>query len=429
MKVAVVGAGIVGVTTAWELAAQGCGVTVFERCDSVAEQTSFANAGVIAPGYVTPWASPGMPARVLRHVLERHAPVRVHGGLDAHTLAWIWRWWRACRDGGYATRRASMQRLALFSRERLHAITRELQLEFERSDGYLVLLRSAREAASVQPGLAVLDALGTRYRLLDAAQCRAVEPGLDPLTALHGGVHLPDAEVGNCREFAGLLLREARQRGVEFRFATRVLAIEPGRRPALRHAPAAPSPAPATTAAPEPFDAVVVCAALGSIPLLRAHRLHLPMVAVHGYSITAALRNSEAGSERAPRSAVMDERYKVAVSRIGRRVRVAGSAELGSSLHRIDARAVATLYKVLDDWFAGCADLSQVQLWKGARPMLPDGPPVIGASGLDGVWLNLGHGSSGWALACGSARLLAEALTGQPASIRIDGLGLERLRR
>ena len=124
----------------------------------------------------------------------------------------------------------------------------------------------------------------------------------------------------------------------------------------------------------------------------------------------------------------MDERYKVAISRLGNRVRVAGSAEIGGSLNRHDEGTLKTLHKVLHDWFPGAALMAQAQVWKGARPMLPDGPPVLGASGQDGVWLNLGHGSSGWALSCGSARLLADQVVGRTPAIDTEGLGIERLR-
>jgi D-amino-acid dehydrogenase len=177
----------------------------------------------------------------------------------------------------------------------------------------------------------------------------------------------------------------------------------------------------------EAFDAVVLCAALGARPLLEPLGLRLPLAAVHGYSITAPLNDSDEEASRAPRSALMDEHYKVAISRLGSRLRVAGSAELGGTLPRHHAGAVATLYKVLADWFPEAAQLRQATVWKGARPMLPDGPPVLGASGLDGIWLNLGHGSSGWALACGSARLLSDALARRTPSIDTEGLGIGRV--
>lgn len=447
MRVAVIGAGIVGVTTAYELAADGHEVTVFERRGSVAAEASFANAGVVAPGYVTPWAAPDMPGRALRSLFARHAPVRLHASLDPALLAWLWRWWRACRADTWRSNRTSMQRLAVFSRSRLHEITKALQLEYERQSGYLVLLRSEAELAAARPGLKLLTELGGRFHLVDAARCREIEPGLNPDTTLHAGVHLPDDEVGNCRQFAHLLRTEAQKLGARWCFHTQVQRVVPGRAPQVvhRYMPPAestqllvdPAPsssdAPATEPAPlepvaEEFDAVVVCAAMGAPELLRPHGLRLPLRAVHGYSVTAPLRPDDNPSERAPRAALMDERYKVAISRIGQRIRVAGSAEIGGSLHKHDPRAIDTLYKVLNDWFPGAGRMSQVQRWKGARPMLPDGPPVIGASGIDGIWLNLGHGSSGWALACGSAFALAQAMAGREAPISLEGLGVARLR-
>ena len=448
MRVAVVGAGIVGMTTAYELNADGHAVTVFERRGSVAAEGSFANAGVVAPGYVTPWAAPGMPAKVLAHLFRRHAPVRLRGGLDMQTAAWVWHWWRACRVRTYRANRLRMQRLAQFSRERLHRITRELKLDYERSEGYLVLLRTAQESTAAEPGLETLAALNIRFDLLDAAQCRAVEPNLSPDAALHQGIYLPDDEVGNCREFATLLRAQAQRLGVRFRFHTQVQRLVPGATPQLVRMYAPPKPsatgaeaiesasnrdAPDTqpmAAQPvvERFDAIVVCAATGSAALLAPHGLRLPIQPVYGCSITAPLRRHDGHFDQGPRSALMDERYKVAISRLGARVRVAGGAELGGSLETQHASSFDTLYKVLNDWFPGSVHERQAQRWKGARPMLPDGPPVIGRSGIDGVWLNLGHGSSGWALACGSARVVADAVAGRASVIDTEGLGIERLR-
>ena len=153
MKVAVIGAGIIGVTTAYELSADGHRVTVFERRGSVAAEASFANAGVIAPGYVTPWAAPGMPGKVLRHLFSAHSPVRLNVGLAPGTAAWLWQWWRACRPNTYQANRVRMQRLAGYSRDRLHDMARHMKLDFERTVGYLVLLRTPRDEAMAQAGL------------------------------------------------------------------------------------------------------------------------------------------------------------------------------------------------------------------------------------------------------------------------------------
>lgn len=418
MKVAVIGAGIVGVTSTYELASDGHQVTVFERRAAVAEETSFANAGVVAPGYVTPWAAPGMAAKVLRSLFSRHAPVRLSWPLSGAELAWMWRWWRACTPTSYANNRALLQQLAFYSRERLHQLVAQRQLEYDRSQGYMVLLRSEKEQRAAQLGLQVLREAGVSFNVVDAAAARRLEPALNPDTEFVGAIHLPDDEVGNCRQFALLLRREAESLGAQFEFNRTVTRIEA-----------------ATNAvqlvvgqdAPQHFDAVVLCAGVSSAALLKPLGLTLPLVPVYGYSLSAPLREAL----NAPRSGVMDERYKVAISRLGNRVRVAGSAELGGSADKHNPNALQTLYKVLHDWFPGAAQLANtgaaVQHWKGARPMLPDGPPIVGASGLPRLWLNLGHGSSGWALSCGSARVVADLVAGRQAEIDVQGLGLQRL--
>ena len=264
MRVAVIGAGIVGVTTAYELSADGHQVTVFERHGSVAEETSFANAGVVAPGYVTPWAAPGMPAKVIRYLFSRHAPVRLARPMAAGQLAWMWRWWRACRAPSFQANRQRMHRLARYSQQRLRALARDLHLDYEQAPGYTVLLRTPRDLKLARPGLKLLAELGVNFRLIDAARAHVLEPGLNPAAALHAAVHLPDDEVGNCRQFAHLLRGQAQRLGAEFRFHRTVLAITAGSRPQLQHHGADPRQKPQA----DEFDAVVVCAALGAARLL-----------------------------------------------------------------------------------------------------------------------------------------------------------------
>ncbi|MDO9404635.1 MAG: D-amino acid dehydrogenase [Polaromonas sp.] len=418
MRVAVIGAGIIGITTAYELALDGHEVVVIERRGAAAEETSFANAGLVAPGYVTPWAAPGMPSKVLGQLFGQHAPVKLSLPLSGADIAWMWRWLKACKLPAYLANRAHMQRLAFYSRERLHAITADLQLEYDRSPGYTVLLRSEKNARMAQPGLQMLRDAGVAFSELSAEEVRGIEPALNPDTAFFGGIHLPQDEVANCRQFALLLKAQAQRLGVDFRFNTTVTRLDKTRPSSLWIA---------GEDAPVEADAVVLCAGLASAQLLAPLGLHIPMTAVYGYSISAPIREPL----NAPRSALMDEHYKVAVSRLGNRVRVAGSAEIGGSLERKRDASIQTLYKVLHDWFPGAAQLSNrcasVQEWKGARPMLPDGPPVLGASGLPGLWLNLGHGSTGWAMSCGSARVVADQLAGRPADIDTHGLDVARL--
>jgi D-amino-acid dehydrogenase len=423
MKIAIIGAGIIGVTTAYELAADGHDVHVFERRASACEETSFANAGVVAPGYVTPWAMPGMPSKIFQYLFQKHAPVRVKLPFQHGELAWIRQWRLACQPHIYQTHRRSLQQLASYSVARLNALTQNLQLDYDAATGYMVLLRSELELAQIQPSLAVLQDAGFEHKVIDGVAARKIEPALNTDTALHAAIHLPSDKVANCRQFALLLKDKAIVLGAKFYFGHSVSRAEQASQGIritsqvtkdsqgilLKHAVV-----PEQTDA---FDHIVVCAGIDSDLLLKPLGIHIPLIPVYGYSISAALREPM----DAPVSGVMDERYKIAISRIGNRVRVAGGAEIGGHPATINKAAIQTLYKVLSDWFPAAADTqNQVQIWKGARPMLPAGPPRIGhmgASGHKNVWLNLGHGSSGWALACGSARLLADKIAGQAPAI------------
>jgi D-amino-acid dehydrogenase len=412
MRVAVIGAGIVGVTTAYELAAADLRVTLYERRAGVATETSFANAGVVAPGYVTPWAAPGMPLKVLGQLFARDAAVRFAGPSALRELPWMWRFLLACRSRVHTANRSAMQRLAHFSRERLLELATRFDFDYEQRSGYMVLLRRPADLQRAQGGLRLLAELGVAHEVVDEAACRQLEPALSPSARLHAAIRLPQAGVGNCRQFAHLLKSEAQRIGAHFHFDSAVTALKPGERPALRLA----------NGEAHEFDRIVVCAGVEANDLLAPLGLALPLAPVYGYSLTAPLRQHDGGPDMGPRAALMDEQFKVAISRLGQRVRVAGSAEIGGRPGELRRAPLATLYRVLDEWFPGAAAMRDVQEWKGARPMLPDGPPVIGASRLPGVWLNLGHGSSGWALSCGSARLLTQALLGQPAAIDTQGL-------
>jgi D-amino-acid dehydrogenase len=235
---------------------------------------------------------------------------------------------------------------------------------------------------------------------------------------LHAAIHLPHDGVGNCRHFTHLLKSQAQRLGASFHFETDVRSVRAGPRPGLT----------LVNGDERAFDGIVIGAGVQANALLSGIGLRLPLAAVHGYSVTAPLRHIDGLPQLGPRSALMDERYKIAVTRLGQRIRVSGGAELGGKLDHMAAAPLRTLYRVLDDWFAGAALTREAQHWKGARPMLPDGPPLVGESGAPGVWLNLGHGASGWALACGSARLLADRIAGREPPLDTSLLSLGRLR-
>lgn len=414
MKVGVVGAGVIGITTAYELAAQGHQVSVFERNGAAAEECSFANTGVAAAGYAAPWARPGMIKHMLSHLWQRDSSLRINNPSMAD-WRWLWQMQKACNSSTFTRNRTSMLRLAEYSTHRMRTIADSLNLEHERNQGFMVLLRTEREIQLMHDSLQIMRDAGLSFKTLTAEEARHIEPALNPETALAQAIHFPDDEVGNCRQFTLLLKSEAESLGAAFHFNTDVQPLSSAQPKIIR-----------TSAQDtgEKFDAVVLCAGLASAQLIRPLGLRIPLTAVHGYTISAAVREPL----DAPRSGVIDEQYKVAISRLGQRVRVSGGSEIGGNAKRHNPASIKTLYRVLDNWFPGAARTQDnVQIWKGSRPMLPDGPPILGASGISGVWLNLGHGASGWALACGSARAVADSITGNRPDIDLQGLGLERL--
>jgi D-amino-acid dehydrogenase len=414
MKVAIIGAGVIGITTAYELAAQGHQVSVFERNGAAAEECSFSNTGVASAGYATPWARPGMVKHILSHLWQRDTPLRISSPSMAD-WRWLWQMRKASKPTTFARNRASMLRLAEYSSHRMRTLTDTLNLEHERNQGFMALLRTEREVQLMQDSLQVMRDAGLSFKTLTAEQAREIEPALNPETTLTQAIHFPDDEVGNCRQFTLLLKSEAETLGAQFHFNTPVQPLSNAQPKTIRTS---------ENDMGEKFDAVVVCAGLASAQIVRPLGLRIPLAAVHGYAISAAVREPL----DAPRSGVIDEQYKVAISRLGQRVRVSGGSEIGGNAKRHDPASIKTLYRVLDNWFPGAARTQDnVQVWKGSRPMLPDGPPIVGASGISGVWLNLGHGASGWALACGSARVVADSINGKSPDIDLQGLGLERL--
>lgn len=416
MRVAIVGAGIVGITSAYELAASGHQVQVFERHSSVAAEASFGHAGLIGADHLMLPPLGGADDPRWRHLGAHAEGLRWVGTAALRHAPWLWQRWRSGRAAVHGAHRQAMQSLAQFSRDRLLALTRTLQLGHEQTPGLLVLLRNARETQKARQALKPLIDSGLSFELVDATRCRQIEPALHADTALHAGIFWPHDGVGNCRLFAHQLKAQAQALGAHFQFDTAVQQVLPGARPAVKTA----------DQQRHEFDAVVLCTGARARLLLMDLSLRLPLLSVSGYSVTAPLRHLEGLPPLAPRSAVIDQ--GVVISRLGQRVRVSGGAELGGYAGRIDAATLRRLYRVLNDWFPGAALTHQAQHWKGARPTLPDGLPVLGASGAPGVWLNLGHGATGWAMACGSALVLAEMLAGRAAPLDMLGLRLARFR-
>ncbi|WP_366146104.1 D-amino acid dehydrogenase [Paraburkholderia sp.] len=425
MKTIVLGGGVIGVATAFYLRANGCDVTVIEREPDVALGTSFGNAGVIAPGYVTPWAAPGMPAKILKYLFKPASPLIFRPTFDPAQWRWISRWLRECDLERFRVNKQRMQRVAYYSRSCLHEFRGRYPFDYGRSKGYLQLFRSEYDVELAQPALEVLRDAGIAHREVSAAQCVEIEPGLrwarqTPLA----GLYLPDDEAGDCARFTRELRAICETNGVQFRFDTHIAAldIEGGAVRGVRVQDTLDS-----TRAEETLtaDAVIVALGVDSADLLAPLGVKVPLYPVKGYSATLPIVDDE----KAPRAALMDESLKTAITRFGPNLRVAGTAELGNRRSTLREQALQTLLKVLTDWFPHAAQSSSAHFWVGRRPMTPDGAPLLGASGVGNLWLNVGHGSTGWAMSMGSGKVVADLVAHRKPEIDLDGLTVERYRR
>lgn len=420
-----VGAGVVGTTTAFELTRDGHEVTVYERRSTVAEEASFASGALVAAGWTAPWHQP-----------ERSLQMPWNSGPDGLKLArlprgaewrWLWRWLQAGKRQRQTEHHRQLHQWVRYNQERLLAITDERDLDHDRSQGMLVLWRTAREAELARPWLQQMKDMDMPFRELSAEQARALEPALSAETPLQGAVELGGEAAANCREFALSIRAEAQQMGCRFVFSTSVQAIEvsgQAGRVELRLAGVSAA-APLHDDRPR-FDAVVVCAGVQSAALLNPSGLRLPMQPVYSHSLSAAVREPL----DAPTSAVLDAGHGISIARLGLRVRVAGGSEFGLPPGQMSKATLRRLYAVLTDWFPGAVRLGgargSVQEWCGAQATLPDGLPIVGTTRLPGVWLNVGHGGAGWSMACGTARALADQMAGATPAIDAAGSSPQR---
>lgn len=418
MNIIVLGSGVIGTTTAYYLARQGAQVTVVDRQAGPADETSYANAGQVSPGYSTPWAAPGIPTKALKWLFQKHAPLalRVDGSL------WQWRWMAAmlanCTTGRYAVNKERMLRLAEYSRDCLRGLRDDTGIQYEqRTQGTLQLFRTDDQLEAARRDIAVLEEVGVPYELLDRAGLPSAEPALArSLDKLSGGLRLPNDETGDCRRFTQALAELSTGLGVQFRFGQTVdgLLLEQGRINGVR-------------IGGEVLKADAYVAAFGSYTrdFLAPLGLDLPVYPVKGYSITVPMTDAAAS----PVSTVLDETYKIAITRFDKRIRVGGMAELAGFDLRLNPQRRATLEMVVQDLYPGCGDVAAAEFWTGLRPMTPDSTPIVGATRYDNLFLNTGHGTLGWTMACGSGKLTADLVMGRQPAIRADDLALSRYGR
>jgi D-amino-acid dehydrogenase len=417
LKILVLGSGVIGVTTAWYLAQAGHEVTVVDRQAAAGMETSFANAGQVSPGMSAPWAGPDTPKKAFIWLLMRHRPLVFWPMPDRQLLDWVRRFLGNCNAAAYAANKARMVRLAEYSRDRLRDLRTTTGITYDDGQrGLLQLFRTQRQADHSGDDTSVLDSLGVPYTVLDQAGCIAQEPALAGVTQKFvGGLRLPGDETGDAHLFTQRLAALAQAAGVVFRYGTAIerVVVEGGRIAGV-----------VTDAGMLDADSYVVALGSYSPALLRQAGIDLPMYPVKGYSITMPV----ADAAQAPVSTVMDETFKVAITRLGDRIRVGGTAELAGYSDRLREPRRRTLVHSVCDLFPRGADMSRAAFWTGLRPMTPDGPPVIGPTALPNLWLNTGHGTLGWTMSCGSGALLADLMSGKRPNIEHADLAVARYR-
>ena len=414
MRVIVLGAGIIGVTSAYQLAKAGHEVTVVDRQPGPALETSFADAGEVSFGYCSPWAAPGIPMKAIKWLLMQHAPLILRPKVDRAMISWMLQMLTNCTSKRYAINKSRMLRLADYSRISLAELRAETGIAYdERMKGTLQLFRTEAQLDASAKDVKALAADGVPYEILDPEGCIRVEPALaQARDKIVGGLLTPQDETGDCFKFANALAVQAAAMGVQFNYDSiiRSIDVEGGQVRGV-----------VTANGKLEADAVVV--ALGSFsPLLvKPHGIKLPVYPVKGYSITLPV----ADTARAPVSTLLDESYKIAITRLGDRIRVGGMAEISGYTNDLGEPRRLTLQHSVTDLFPG-GDVSKARFWSGLRPMTPDGTPVIGPTKVKGLFLNTGHGTLGWTMSSGSARVIADLVSGRAPEIDATDLAVAR---
>ncbi|OTM13328.1 D-amino acid dehydrogenase small subunit [Acinetobacter baumannii] len=414
MRVIVLGSGVIGVASAYYLARQGAEVTVLDRQSGPAEETSFGNAGQISPGYSTPWAAPGIPFKAVKWMFQHHAPLAINLDGSMWQLQWMTQMLKNCNPQSYAVNKERMMRVAEYSRDCLRELRKDTGIHYEnRAKGTLQLFRKEAQMEAVQRDISVLEECGVSYELLNGNELGRVEPALaNAQDKLVGGLHLPNDETGDCYLFTNALAQIAKELGVNFQFNQNVekLIVEGDQIKGVQ-----------VNGKVLTADRYVLAFGSYSRDFLKPLDLQLPVYPVKGYSLTIPIVDPAF----APQSTVLDETYKIAITRFDQRIRVGGMAELSGFNLGLNEDRRATLQMVTQDLFPG-GDMEQASFWTGLRPMTPDSTPIIGATRFKNLFLNTGHGTLGWTMACGSGKLISDIVLNHKTDISTDGLSIQR---
>ena len=415
MKIIVMGAGVIGVTTAWYLAQEGHEVEVIDRQPGVGLETSFANAGQVSPGYSTPWAMPGLPFKVAKWMTSKHSPLIIRPRFDTAMFRFMGELLANCSEKAYDINKSRMLRIAEYARDKIDALRNETGITYDGDQkGLIQLFRTDAQVEHAAEDMRLLAESGVDHQLLNVDEIIAHEPGLAHARhRLRGGLRLPGDQTGDAHLFTRRLAAMAEQKGVKFRLGTTIEAIEAADKSIVSIR---------TSAGRLTADAYVLALGSYSPRLMKPLELRLPIYPVKGYSLTMPITDES----RAPVSTVNDETYKVAITRLGDRIRIGGTAELTGFSLRLSPDRRETLELSFNEMYGG-GDLSAARYWTGLRPCTPDGTPIVGPAPRYGnLWLNTGHGTLGWTMAAGSGQIVADQISGRQTAIPSLDLSLDR---
>ncbi len=417
MTTLVLGAGVIGVTSAYYLAKAGHKVIVVDRQPGPALETSFANGGQISACHTEPWATPATLPKVMKWLGRKDAPLKFRLKADPELWSWCLRFLMNCSEARTLTNIERMLRIALYSRDSLVSLRNETGIEYDQlSKGILHIYRDEQELAAATKRAYEMNQLGLDRRALNVAECAELEPALKTASnnrQICGGLYSPGDESGDAYTFTKALADLATGLDVEFRYDCSInhIKVKNGRFMGIDTDKGF-------------FEATTCIVALGSYstPLLKPHGIHLPIYPAKGYSITLPVSNEAS----APSVSLIQDELKLVYSRLGDRLRVAGTAEIAGYNDYIDEYRAGNIMRAALELFPDINEPDNPEFWAGLRPKTPDSAPILGETKIENLHLNTGHGTLGWTMACGSGKVLADLISGKQPEIDLNGLKIDR---
>jgi len=416
MRVLILGSGIIGTTSAYYLAKQGHDVTVIDRQNSVALETSHANAGQLSYSFSSPWAAPGLPLSLIKWMFSKHPPLIVNPNLNSETVKFLYQMLKNCNSKSYEVNKSRMVRISNFSKKCLLELEKDEDIFYEqRKQGSLLLFKSAKQIENIKKDLSLLEKLNIQYELLDLNGCIQAEPGLHHVKSeFTSGLRFANDCTGNCYLFTNQLYKKCLEMGVKFEFNTQIedIQIEKERISSIK-----------TNRGEFDSDSYVVALGSYSSKILSKIGINIPVCPVKGYSITLPVLNNE----DAPQSTIIDDTFKIGITRLGNNIRVAGTAHITGYNLELREKSLSLLKYGLNRLFPyATEECDDMKFWAGLRPNTPDGPPIIGATPYSNLYLNTGHGTLGWTMSLGSGKLLANIISGIEPEISLEGIDMSR---